>query len=91
MYNRRNANWTGHILCRNCILEDKEQDIHSLDNIRKCEILKIQTESTRSHTVENLLWKRLWTRLKTDYRMNEYTSTPAVISLYTSHVKVLGL
>jgi hypothetical protein len=27
--------------------------------------------STRSHCVENLLWKRLWTCRKTDYRMNE--------------------
>jgi hypothetical protein len=27
--------------------------------------------STRSHSVENSLWKKLWTCRKTDYTMNE--------------------
>jgi len=34
-------------------------------------MLEIETGSTRSPSVENLLWKRLWTCGKTDNRMNE--------------------
>jgi hypothetical protein len=33
--------------------------------------LEIERGSTRSHPVENSLWKRLRTCCKTDYRMNE--------------------
>jgi hypothetical protein len=33
--------------------------------------LKKKRGSTRSHSVENSLWKRIWTCRKTDYRMNE--------------------
>ena len=29
-------------------------------------LLEIERESTRSHSVENSLWKRLWTCLKAD-------------------------
>jgi hypothetical protein len=39
------------------------------DNEEK--ILEIDRGSTRSHPVENSLWKRLRTCRKTDYRMNE--------------------
>jgi hypothetical protein len=43
-----------------------------LDDLKKKErILKIERGSTRSHPVENSLWKRLRTCRKTDYRMNE--------------------
>jgi hypothetical protein len=34
-------------------------------------ILEIERGSTRSHYLENLLWKRLWTCRKTDHDMNE--------------------
>ena len=34
-------------------------------------ILEIEKESSRSHSVENSGWKRLWTCRKTDYWMNE--------------------
>jgi hypothetical protein len=39
----------------------------------KCEMLPLETKrgSTRSHPVENSLWKRLRTCRKTDYTMNE--------------------
>jgi hypothetical protein len=37
----------------------------------KKKILEIERGSTRSHTVENSLWKRLRTCRKTDCRMNE--------------------
>jgi hypothetical protein len=37
----------------------------------KDRILEIERESTRPHSVENSLWKRLWTCHKTDYRKNE--------------------
>jgi hypothetical protein len=41
-------------------------------NKKKTEkILEIERGSTRSHHVENLLWKRLRTCRKTDYRINE--------------------
>ena len=105
--NRRRANWTGHILCRKCLLKSITEvktegriEVTKRWGIRHTQpewtygnvkIPKIQTGSTKSHTVENLLRKRLWTCLKTDYRMNEYTYTPPVIFIYTSHVKVLGL
>ena len=104
---RWKANWIGHILCRNCLLKGITEvktegriEVMGRWGTRHTKpgwthgnatILKIQTGSTRSPTVENLLWKRPRTCLKTDYRMNEYTYTPAVISTYTSHVKVLGL
>jgi len=50
--------------------------------LRKKRILKIERGSTRSHSVENWLWKRLhsvenwlwkrlWTCRETDYRMND--------------------
>jgi hypothetical protein len=34
-------------------------------------MLDVERGSTRSHCVENLLWKRLWARLKMDYEMKE--------------------
>jgi len=33
--------------------------------------MEIERGSTRSHSMWNALWKRLWTCHKTDYRMNE--------------------
>jgi hypothetical protein len=33
---------------------------------------KIGRGSTRSHCVENLIWKRLWVFCETDNRMNEF-------------------
>ena len=33
--------------------------------------MEFERGSTRSNTVENLLWKRLWTCRKTDYVVNE--------------------
>jgi hypothetical protein len=43
-----------------------------LDDLKEKEkILEIKRGSTRSHCVENSLWKRLRTCRKTDYRMNE--------------------
>jgi hypothetical protein len=38
-------------------------------------ILEIERKSTRSHSVKNCLWKKLWTCRKTDYRMNIFSST----------------
>ena len=38
--------------------------------LRKREILKVQRANTRSHCLENSLWKRLWTCRKTHYIMN---------------------
>jgi hypothetical protein len=39
-----------------------------LDNLKEKErILSFEVGRTRSHYVENRLWKRLWTCRKTDY------------------------
>jgi hypothetical protein len=35
-------------------------------------ILEIEKGSTKSHSFDNSLWKRLWTSGKTDGRMNEF-------------------
>jgi len=77
---RRKANWIGHFLRRNCRLkhvielykgqEDDEEDVSSYwmtlqkrgdTRNRKMEALDL------SHSVDNSLWKRLWTCRKTDY------------------------
>jgi hypothetical protein len=34
-------------------------------------ILEMEREDTRSHCVENWLWKRLWACRKTDYEMKD--------------------
>jgi hypothetical protein len=34
-------------------------------------MLEFERENTRSHSLENSLWKGLWTCRKTDYAMNE--------------------
>jgi len=40
-----------------------------LDEVKKAMILETERGSTRSHSVENSLWKKLWTCRKTEYRM----------------------
>jgi hypothetical protein len=75
----RNINWIGHycvgIAFSNTLLKerwkgwgDEEEDIRSYWITLK--IPEFERESTRSHTVENSLWKRLWTYRKTDYVMS---------------------
>jgi len=39
--------------------------------LREGMILSFEGGSSRSHYVESSLWKKLWTRRKTDYSMNE--------------------
>jgi hypothetical protein len=39
--------------------------------LRKGKVLEVELRSARSHCVEKWLRKRLWTRLKTDYEMND--------------------
>jgi hypothetical protein len=50
--------------------EDEEEDLSNYwMTIRKRErVLEIEGGNTRSHSVENWLWKRLWTCCQTDYR-----------------------
>jgi hypothetical protein len=83
---RRKANWIGHILSTNCLLkhviegklegriEITEQrgkrSKQLLDDLKEKK-LEIERGSTRSHPMENSLWKWLRTCRKTDYRMNE--------------------
>jgi hypothetical protein len=81
---RRNTNWTGHILHRNCFLKhitEGKMKVGTeetgwqgrrckqlLENLRKWE--DTESRSIILHFVENLLWNRLWTCHKTDYRLN---------------------
>jgi hypothetical protein len=46
--------------------------------LRKERVLEIDTGSTRSHSVESSLWKRLWTRRKTDYEMNKFSNSTTI-------------
>jgi hypothetical protein len=39
--------------------------------LRKDRLLETERRSTRFQSVENSLWKRLWTCSKTDYGVNE--------------------
>ena len=80
---KRKANWIGHILCRNCLLqgvtEGKIQGgievtrrqgrrcMKLLDDLKERRILSFERGSSGSHYVESSLWKRLWTCRKTDY------------------------
>jgi metal-responsive CopG/Arc/MetJ family transcriptional regulator len=79
---RMKANWTGHILHRNCLQtrfivgnrmkksQEYKEKIYKqlLDELK--EILGTERGSTRLQSVENLLRKGLQTHRKTDYRMN---------------------
>jgi hypothetical protein len=52
--------------------EEEKEDVSSYwMTFRKREILKFERDKTRSHSVANSLWKRLWTYHKTDYVMDE--------------------
>jgi hypothetical protein len=73
---RRKVNSIGHFLPRDCFLtnvnegknvwEDEDEGVRNYWMILKKEkILAIERGRTRSHCVENLLWKRLWTWRKT--------------------------
>ena len=79
---KRNANWIGHILGRNCLLQQvTEGKIKGqievtrrrgrrrkkvLDDLKE-RILSIEEGSSRSPYVEESFWKRLWTCRLTDY------------------------
>jgi hypothetical protein len=80
---RRKANWTGHILSRNCLLSHviegkiigtrwrgrrRKQLLEDLKGSKK--IPEVEGESSGSHPLENSVWKRLWTCRKTDYYLN---------------------
>jgi hypothetical protein len=87
---RRKANWIGHISRRNCLLkhvvERKNEDEGKrrrrrkqlLDDLK--EIMGIEKGSTRSHPVENSLWKRLWTCRKADCMKCLMTSFELIMS-----------
>jgi hypothetical protein len=84
---RRKANWIGHILHRNCLLKHViEEKIgvrikvtgrwgrrckQLLVDLKEMRVLEMERGSTRSYSLENLLWERIWT-CKTDNRINEW-------------------
>jgi hypothetical protein len=47
--------------------------------LKKREDTEIERESIRCRSVNNLLWKRLWTCHKTDYRMMIYIANSKTI------------
>jgi len=83
----RKANRIGYMLCRNGLLkhyiEEKvegrievarrrgRRSKRPLDGLREKAWQEIERGSTRSPSVENWLWKRLWTCRKADYSMSE--------------------
>jgi hypothetical protein len=76
------ANWIGHILRRNCLLQwiikgkiqggievtgrQGRRRMKLLDDLKE-RILSFKGGSSGSHCTESSLWKRLWTCRKTDY------------------------
>ena len=80
----RKANWIIHDLRRNytvkCVIQWKADRMRGwgrrcklpLHGLRKREETGIWRGSTTTHSLENLLWNRLWTCHKTDYKMNEH-------------------
>ena len=65
---KKKADWIGHFLYRKRPLK------HVTDRKAegRIEVARWWWGSTRSHSVGNLLWKRLWTCYKIDYKMNEW-------------------
>jgi hypothetical protein len=81
--NRKKADWIGHILSGNHLLKDVIEgkikgriQVTERRGIRRKQlmnerVLQIERGSTRSHSVENSLWKRLWASRKKTMEMNE--------------------
>jgi hypothetical protein len=73
----KEANWSGHILRRHCLLQQViEGKIKGGIEVtgrrgrrrrKQLDYLSFEGGSSRPHYVESSLWKRLWTRRKTDY------------------------
>jgi len=83
---RRKTKWIGHILCRKCLLKHvnegkiggaikvtggrgrrRKQLLYDL----KENYMEIERLSIRSQSVENAVWKNLWTCHKTDNSLND--------------------
>ena len=80
---RRNANWSVHMLRRNCLLKRviegkiegkirrgrrRKQPLDDLENIRYC---KLKLRTLDYSLMENWLWKRPWKYHKTDCVMQD--------------------
>jgi hypothetical protein len=103
---KRKANLIGHILRRNCLLTHViERKIEGrievtgrggkrrkqlLDDLKEKKILEIERGSTRSHPVENSLWKRLRTCHKTDYRRNNLSELRVICAVAGDWAKQSG-
>jgi hypothetical protein len=96
---RRKANWLGHILRRNCLLkhiiERKIRGTKRRGRRRKQlltwpegskKILEVEGGSSGSHSLENSVWKRLWTCRKTDYYLTWLEYSPNGMS--ENHVRI---
>ena len=78
---REKANWNGHTLRKNCLLthvierKREEKTRKKTPAVTGCpygkeNIVEFEIISTRSHSVDNSFWKRLWTSRQTDYTAN---------------------
>jgi len=79
---KRKANWIGHILRRNCLLQrviegkiqgrievtgrQERRRRKLLDDLKERRGYSLEGEGSGSHYVESSLWKRLWTCRKTN-------------------------
>jgi len=86
---RRKTNWIGHIWHRNCLLMHvidgkiegriegtvrRRRRKKLLDDPKEKREYRKLRGSIKSHSVENSLWRRLWTFREIDCVMNEYSS-----------------
>jgi hypothetical protein len=73
---RRKTNWIGHILRRNCLIKQGNK-----------KILEVEGGSSRSHSLENSVWKRLLTCRETDKYLSRGSSARYPPS---SHIPKIG-
>ena len=93
---RRKANWIGHILCGNCLLQHiTERKIEGRSNgktgkkiqaaagwlQRNDRIAEIAKVTPRLHSAEKSLWKRLWACRKTEYLMISWPAVTRTLNL----------
>jgi hypothetical protein len=72
------------------VWEDEDEGVRNYWMILKKEkILEIERGSTRSHCVENLLWKRLWTWRKTHYVMKAFHAFTCSNAGHTQNAETL--
>jgi hypothetical protein len=83
---RSKTNWIGHILPRDCLLKhaiEGKIEVTGRQGRRRKQLLNglkekrglLERGSTRSHSLQNSLWNKLWICRKTDCGVNEWWVT----------------